>query len=375
MSVVREVPVVLRHRPTNPPGSGGAGPDQGRQGGRWRRWRRLLIGLLVTVLLLGVGALGAGLALQSRLDQQLSRVDGVFAGLENRPQKPTTGTAAKAVNILLMGTDLRSDDPSTGTAAEVEPWVPGAQRTDTIMILHVDGDRQGASLISIPRDAWVSVPGHGRQKINAAFSLAGPDLAVHTVEQLTGVRIDHLAVVDWMGFQALIDTVGGIRVDVAETVEDPLRDVLWVEGRQTLDGPLALLYVRQRYGLPGGDLDRVRRQQAVMRALADESVSVLRSLNPKGIYDLLDTLTRHVTVDSGWSIEEMRDLLVDLRSLRVSSIDFFTAPVAGFGTERGQSVVRLDGAGNAALWESVRDDRVAEWLKSSRADTLTGPVR
>ena len=120
------------------------------------------------------------------------------------------------------------------------------------MILHIDADREGASLISIPRDSWVNVPGYGHNKINAAFSLAGPSLAVETVEDLTGVRIDHLAVVDWEGFRSLIDTVGGVTVTVPRTVEDPHNDVVWTKGRHPLNGAAGADLLRQRYGLPDG---------------------------------------------------------------------------------------------------------------------------
>ncbi len=120
------------------------------------------------------------------------------------------------------------------------------------MILHVNADRDGASLVSIPRDSWVDVPGYGYNKINAAFSLAGPSLAIETVENLTGVRIDHLAVVDWAGFQSLIDTVGGVTVTVPRTIEDPHNHVVWTKGRQTLNGDQALLYVPPALRAPHG---------------------------------------------------------------------------------------------------------------------------
>lgn len=340
--------------------------------------RRKLVRVLVVLVVLGlVGAVATVVtyfAAQSHLAGQVKRIDDVFAGLENRPAKPVSGPAATAMNILVMGTDRRSEQPTTGTAATAEEWVPGAQRTDTIMVLHVDGDRQGASLISIPRDAWVDVPGHGSWKINAAFSLAGPSLAVETVEQLTGVHIDHLAVIDWEGFQSMIDSVGGVDVTVPRTIEDPHNNVVWFQGRQTLDGAQAMLYVRQRYGLPRGDLDRVRRQQAVMRGLFRASLGALRSPNPLGIYDLLDTATRNITVDAGWSFDEMKDLVLDLRSLPPLALDLLTVPVAGFGYEGAQSVVYLDQARNDALWRDVREDSVDDWIALNQHEVVTGPV-
>jgi LCP family protein required for cell wall assembly len=355
--------------------AGGEGtPDKSSTPRRKRRRVRLLVGLLVVLLVVATGGAVTAWRVQSHLAGQVSRIPGVFDGLANRPEKPTTGPAARAVNILVMGTDRRSEKPTTGTGATAREWVPGAQRTDTIMVLHVDGDRQGASLISIPRDSWVDVPGYGQNKINAAFSFAGPSLAVETVEQLTGVRIDHLAVIDWSGFQALIDAVGGVSVMVPRTIEDPHLDTVWAKGRQTLDGERALLYARQRYGLAMGDLDRVRRQQAVMRGLVRASGATLRSAQPMEIYDLLDTLTAHISVDSGWDFDDMRSLVLDFRNIDLESMDFMTVPVRGLGREGAQSVVYLDRTGNQALWAAVREDEVARWADAHEDATVAGPV-
>ena len=109
------------------------------------------------------------------------------------------------------------------------------------MVLHIDGDRGGGSIISIPRDSWVTVPGYGQAKINVAFSYAGPSLTA--------------------------DTLGGVEVNIPETTYDSMRKKKWTAGRHKLDGAETLTYVRQRYGLPGGDFDRIKRQQNVMRTL------------------------------------------------------------------------------------------------------------
>jgi LCP family protein required for cell wall assembly len=342
---------------------------------RARHTRRALIWLLVCAAVLSFAALGLLVFLQSQLAGNVQRIPHVFTGLENRPARSTTGTAAKALNILVMGTDRRAEGATTGSAATGPTWIPGAQRTDTIMILHVDGDRGGASLISIPRDSWVDVPGHGRNKINAAFSFAGPSLAVHTVEQLTGVRIDHLAVIDWAGFEAITDVLGGVEVTVPQTVEDTRHHVVWTRGRQVLDGAGALLYVRQRYGLPGGDLDRINRQQAFVRSLIRSSIATLRGPNPMTSYDLLETMSRNVSVDDGWEFDQMRDLMLGLRALSPQDVHFITAPVRGLGREGAQSVVRLDRALNRQLWATVFADRVDDWVAANRGLLAVGAPR
>ncbi|RYJ06132.1 MAG: LytR family transcriptional regulator [Actinomycetales bacterium] len=334
--------------------------------------RRGLIAMLVFLVVTAVGATVTVMAVQSHLGGQLNRVDDVFTGLENRPER-APGAAGGAMNILVMGTDRRSDEPTTGTAATAVEWVPGAQRTDTIMVLHIDADRQGASIISIPRDSWMYIPGHGMNKVNAAFSLAGPSLAVETIERMTGLRIDHLAVVDWAGLESITDQLGGVTLTVPRTVEDPANNVVWTKGRQTLSGAQALLYVRQRYGLPNGDLDRVRRQQAYLLALMRSGLRALGSHSPFRVYDLLDAVTSNISVDSGWSVGDLRSLLLDLRDISPADLELITTPVSGFGYEGDQSVVYLDWATNSTLWNAVYRDDVSDWQEAHPAQALDGP--
>ncbi len=352
-------------------------PDEERRP-RSRLRRRVLTVLLALVLVALIGTVAGGFYLQSRLSGQVTRIDGAFEGLENRPTKPKSANAAdgrEPLNVLVMGTDRRSDVATTGSDAPDVAWLPGEQRTDVIMLLHVDADREGASLVSIPRDSWVDVPGYGQAKINAAFSWAGPSLAVETVERLIDVRVDHLAVIDWTGFAALTDSVGGVDVTVPETVEDTLNDVVWKEGRHHLDGEEALLYVRQRYGLPGGDFDRVRRQQAFVRALVLATSGTVSGKNPRAIYDVLDNITRNVSVDEEWSVGEMRSLLLDMRDLGPDELGLVTVPTTGTGYEGEQSVVYLDRPAGRALWKAVRADKVEAWLDANRDQVLTGDPR
>jgi LCP family protein required for cell wall assembly len=334
-----------------------------------RTVRKTVIGLLVcglslfTLLVAAVGVAG------HHLNSNVARVD-VFEGLHHRPAR-ATGPAADAVNILLLGTDRRSGVPTTGTDAGAPAWEAGAQRSDTMMLLHIDAERSAASVVSIPRDTWVDVPGHGWAKINAAYSWGGPSLAVQTIESFTGVHIDHVMIIDWSGFADLVDAVGGIDVTVPATVTDSAHDVTWTAGQHHLDGAQALLYVSQRYGLPNGDLDRIARQQVVLRTLMGTAIDCCAFGSPWRLYDFVDTVTKHVTVDSGWSGVAIAKLAFTLRHLRPDDVTYVSLPIAGFGDEAGQSVVYADRAEDRVLWAAVRDDRVAGWIGDHPA-ALTG---
>lgn len=321
------------------------------------RLRKALIGLGVCIVLLIAGVFAVGLYLQNKLGDQIDRIPDAFEGLEDRPQK-----SGDAVNILLMGSDRRSDNQTTGGDATADSWIPGEQRSDTLMVLHISGDRESASVVSIPRDSYVRIPGHGEDKINAAFSYGGPSLAVETIEQLTSVHLDHIALIDWEGFERLTDALGGVEVTVPETVRDTKNDRTWTKGKHELDGEEALLYVRQRYGLPGGDFDRINRQQAFLRTLLGKTLSNDTLTSPTKLYDVLDAVTANLSVDEGWSVGDMRGLAWSLRGLRTSDVDFTTVPLKGTGMIGGASVVLLDKPKGERMWAAMRDDDFTTWM-------------
>ncbi|MGH3357283.1 MAG: LCP family protein [Nocardioidaceae bacterium] len=334
------------------------------------RVRKALIGLGVCAVLLIALVAGVGLYLQHQLTSQIDRIPDAFTGLENRPAK-----SGDAVNILLMGSDRRSESQTTGADAGADSWVPGAQRSDTMMVLHIDGDRRGASVVFIPRDSYVDIPGHGRDKINAALSYGGPSLAVETIENLAGVRIDHLALIDWAGFERLTDALGGVTVEVSETVRDTKNDHIWTKGTHSLDGEEALLYVRQRYGLPGGDFDRIKRQQAFLRALMAETLSGDTMRSPTTLYDVLDAVTANLSVDEDWEVGDMRRLAWDLRGLRTADVDFTTVPIKRLGMAGSASVVFLDKPAGERMWASLRDDDFDTWMAANPDVELPSTVR
>lgn len=311
---------------------------------------KIVAGALGGLLVLSIGGF---YLVTDHLAGQVHRYPGVFTGLDEATRPPATA----ALNVLLIGSDSLADEPTTGTEAAAPEYQPGAQRSDAIMLVHIDASRHEAAVISFPRDSWVNVPGHGDAKINASFSYGGPTLLVRTVEGLTGLRIGHFAVIDFAGFQALTDAVGGIDVTVDETTTFGAQ--ILHAGRNHLDGAEALGYVRQREDLPGGDLGRVRRHQSALRALLAKGTA-----DPLQTYRFLDELTRWITVDETMTNAELHTLTWQLRDLSPNSATFLTIPVAGLGREGEQSVVYPDSGRCAELWRFVRDDDIAGYVRA-----------
>jgi LCP family protein required for cell wall assembly len=332
------------------------GPAHAKQG-FWRRHRALAtVGVVVVLLLAAV--VGYGLYLNSQLGD-FAQFD---SALDDRQRAPRpTGEAGEALNILLLGTDKGNGESIEQELADGE-WTTGAFRSDTIMLAHIPADRQHAYLISVPRDSYVRIPGHGRDKINAAFSFGGPDLTTRTVEELTGVYVDHIAMVDWAGFKDLTHAIGGVQVTVPETFTDP-RTGTWKEGTYTLEGQRALDYVRTRYALEQGDLDRIKRQQNFLRAVMQKTVSTGVLANPLRLNSLLSAVTEATTVDSGWTAGEIRALALDMRGLDTGAVQYLTAPTKGLrDVEDVGSVVVLDRKECEVLWEALRNDDVQSYV-------------
>jgi LCP family protein required for cell wall assembly len=333
---------------------------------RFYRSRAAMVFALLAVLLLG--ACGS-LAVYYNL--QLGDVDRISALADDaaRPDK-VQGEAAGAMNILLMGTDNGGHGSIKEELADGE-WSPGAFRSDTMMILHITADRDGAYLVSIPRDSYVKIPGYGHDKINAAFSYGGPLLTQRTVEKLTNVRIDHLAMIDWSSFKDLTTALGGVPITVPETFTDP-KTGTWQQGTYNLEGPKALAYVRTRYALENGDFDRIQRQQNFLRAMLHKMLSQGTVSNPVKLTNVLEVLTDNLTVDEHFEASEMRDLALSLRGLHGKDVEYLTAPLGAYDTVDGQSIVRLDKKESSALFHAVRHDDIESYLREYGGERLPG---
>ncbi len=281
---------------------------------------RGIAGLLSMVILL-VTVVGFGF--YRYFDQRIDRV-ALHLGT-HRPAPAPPGD----VNYLLVGTDSRAGtDGEYGSA-------PG-QRSDTTILAHLDQNGT-TTMVSFPRDMWVDIPGHGHGKINSAISTGGPSLLVSTIEQLTDITIDHYVSVDLAGFKAMTNAIGGVTVCVAplpaaqraagfDNLSDRYSGWNGHVGSNRLDGDQALSFVRQRHGLPGGDLDRIRRQQQFIGAVFRKATGTGVLTNPSRLEGLLATATSSVTVDNGTDLGDLRRLATRLRGLDASKIQFMTVP-------------------------------------------------
>ena len=344
-------------------GSDGAPDDESARRRRRRLGRRSLLVAIGVLAVLALVAGGGTYLVVDRVTGDIDRIPQVFDPIpeEQRPQKPTADEpGADGLTFLLAGLDRRSDVPTTGTEAEAEAWRPGEARTDAVLVVHVTGDRDEAYVVSIPRDSWVDIPERGPNKINAAYSLGGPTLFVQTVEQLTDLRIDHLAVGDWHGFRNLTDAVGGVTLTFDQEVV--ARGRTFPPGTHTLSGEEALDYVGERYGLPGGDFDRVRRQQNFLRALMQGLLIRETLTDPGSITEVIGAIAQVASVDDSLSGAAMVRLALEMRGIRSEDVTFLTVPTQGTGRAGAASIVVYDHEAADELWRAVEGDSLDQWL-------------
>jgi len=257
-----------------------------------------------------------------------------------------TGTGT---NFLVMGADSRPGDVG---------------RSDVIVLVHIPQDGKTVSMIHFPRDLYVSIPGHGKDKINAAYAYGREPLLVETIEDLLKIRIHHVAKTNFEGFKDMTDAVGGVRVYAEEASNGSGNGgpVVIKKGWNELDGEQALAFVRERYTLSQGDISRGRRQLAFIKALMMKAISKETVTNPITIAKFTNAATKNLVLDQKLSISELRDYAVSLRNIRSDDVIFATAPFSGFGTtSAGASIDVVDKKGMADLGEALRTDTMDEY--------------
>lgn len=257
--------------------------------------------------------------------------------------------ASDAQNYLIIGSDAGPDRSGS--------------RSDVIILVHVPADRKKVYLIHFPRDLYVSVPGHGKDKINAAFAYGGAPLLVRTLQNLVDVPIDHVAVMGFEGFKKMTDAVGGVDVNAEEPSNEG--GVVIHKGMNHLGGADALAFVRERHQLSQGDISRGRRQMEFIKALMVRSLSKGTLANPVAFANLVDAATQNLTVDNGFTMSKIRSEALSLRGIRGKDIVFLTAPYTGYGTtSAGASIVVMDDPRLQDLSQDLRGDHMEDYVKN-----------
>jgi LCP family protein required for cell wall assembly len=347
---------------------------------RWRLGHRRWAGLL------GAGAVAivavTGTYAYS-LNEEIAGIPRIDTGVlrTNEDQRPPKAPN-KALNILLMGADNPHrlvKQPTVAQLLQDGTWDPGAYRSDTMMVVHIPADRKTAYVVSVPRDSYVPIYDdkgneHHRNKINEAFAEYGPFGTWRTIESLSGVHIDHMAVIDYAGFNQLTEAIGGVDVFIPETVYDSQQHQEWTRGWHHVEGELALKYVRMRHGLLNGDFDRIDRQQNFLRAVLQKTLADGTIGNPVKLRAVLGAITGHLAVDSDWSTKDLRGLALSLRGIDAKRVRFLTLPLARYQTIPGVGDANIiDDQAAKRLWQAVLDDKVGPYLKDHPGDELPDP--
>ncbi|XRQ13615.1 LCP family protein [Actinomadura welshii] len=315
------------------------GPPPRRR--RRRRKGRVFGGIMVVLLLLVVGG-------YFYLDSRLKRE----AVLEDYPGRvaDTPGT-----NWLIVGSDSR-EGLSKAERRELRTGRATGRRTDTMMLLHYGSG--GTSMISLPRDSYVPIPGKGRNKLNAAFSFGGPKLLVRTVEEATGIHIDHYAEIGLGGFVGVVDAVGGVEMCIKQDIKDPKAGLDLKAGCQTLDGGQALGYVRTR-AFARADLERVENQRQFFAALMKKAASPGTLLNPFKSIPLAMNSTSNFLVDDGDHLHHLVRMMWAMKGVSGEDGVTTTVPIGGNGSAAG--------VGSYITWDRDKATRLFDALKQDRA--------
>ncbi len=318
-----------RPRPPRPAVPGRGGGRTGRS-----RVRRVLLvaGIVVLVLLIAVGAM------YFYLDSQLSRSN-VLVDYQGRP------AAGAGQNWLITGSDsrqglTRAQERKLHTGFDV-----GGHRSDTVLILHIPSNGGRAVLISLPRDSYVQIPGYGNNKLNAAYSFGGPKLLAKTVQDNTGLRIDHYMGIGFGGLVNVVNAVGGVTMCLPGPIHDQASGLHLKAGCQTLNGAQALGYVRVRHAFGSQDLQRVQDQRLFLRALLRKMTSPATLLNPVAAVPAAFGATGALKVDNGTHLYQLLQVALALRSPETT-----TVPIANANYPTA--------AGDAVLWDNARANRL-----------------
>jgi LCP family protein required for cell wall assembly len=300
-----------------------------------------IIALVVVVLLVLTGVT------YFYLNSKLTRSN-VLVDYSGRP------AATAGQNWLITGDDSRQGltrkqqrQLATGPASSIT----GA-RSDTIMLLHIPSNGQPPVLISVPRDSYVSIPGYGMNKINAAFSFGGPKLLAETLQNATGLQINHYMGIGFGGLVHVVDAVGGVRMCIPQNLNDPASGLHLKKGCQTLDGAQALGFVRTRHLFATQDLQREQDQRVFIKALLSKMTSTGTLVNPFAAFPAASGAASALTVDKGTQLYQLVQVAFALRHPESTTLPIGSEPLLAVG-----DVVIWDHAKAQRLFNALKNDQ------------------
>jgi len=310
-----------------------------------RRWTRRIFGILaLLIVLLLVGSVATYFYLNSKLTRSNILVD--------YPGRPAPGVGT---NWLIAGSDSRQGltrqqelQYSTGNLDTT-----GFGRSDTIMILHIPAGGGQPVLVSIPRDSYVNVPGHGMTKINAAFAYGGPALLAETVQSATGLRINHFMDIGFGGFVNVVDAVGGVRMCLPAPIHDQASGLNLAAGCQVLSGGQALSWVRDRHSFATSDLQREQDQRIFLAALLKKMTSTGVILNPFSSLPAASGVASNLTVDQGAQLYQLWSVAQALRNPLTTTVPNSSG---GYITDVGDVLV-WNHSQASQLFTALQDDQ------------------
>ncbi|MBT1669718.1 LCP family protein [Curtobacterium flaccumfaciens pv. flaccumfaciens] len=353
---------------TEPAHRGAATPRHGRQKRRAGVVFPAVAGVLTMALLLCGGYAAYA---YHQLSDGVTIVNAITGGKDKKDD--VDGTAQ---NILLVGDDHRPDNATPEQLAELSTEEDGgATNTDTMIVLHINADGSQATMISFPRDSYVDIPDVGKGKLNSAFyygtlngggDTGGAKMLIKTIENLSGLQIDHYVRVSLLGFYQVVKELGPVEVCLNQAANDPFSGVNLPAGKSSLDAKEALSFVRQRHGLPNGDLDRNIRQQYFLSQEARKVTSAGTLLNPVKMGNILQAVGGSIQTDTN-----LIDLASQMANLRPANIQSATIPTLGTPTisVNGSplSIVEVDTVGLPAFVQGL--------VGEPEAYTAAGPAQ
>ncbi len=306
----------------------------------------------LVVLLVVLAIVAYPLALLAVAWTHLGRIDAL----------PAATSATPGRTYLVVGSDSRKGL----TKEQARQLHTGSgdvgQRTDTIMLLHVPAGGGPTVLMSIPRDSYVAIPGHGHNKINAAFAFGGPKLLARTIEEASGVQIDDYVEIGFGGFASMVDAVGGVQICPKRDMKDRDAGLNIKKGCQQADGAVALGYARARHSDPRGDLGRVERQREVLGAIVSKATRPSTLLNPFRTFPLASSGAGALTVDEHTGPVALARFVLGMKGAAGGKGLSLTVPISGTGSR--------PGAGSVVLWDDAQARKVFAALKRSDTEAI-----